>query len=147
MRKAQGAPCAAPELKARPGEQRICQWEGCPYEWHQECACCGRILCDNQNHWVPSPNGDLLHCCHPDCCQRADELRSTWISEKGEWASGVTYYHLSELILCGQPGHRAPGMMPGEVVPFRRTQINQFRGWHAGKVPKDDKRGSDPEWC
>ena len=68
-------------------------------------------------------------------------------ARRGEWVSRVTYYHLSELIMCGQPGHRAPGAMPGEVEPFRRTQTNLFRGWHAGKVPKDDKRGSDPEWC
>ena len=145
MRQRQNAQCAAPELKARPGEPRICQWEGCPHDWYQECACCGRVLCDNESHWVPSPNGHCLHCNHPECCKRADDLRGTWISEAGEWVSEVTYYHLSELLMSGQPGYRAPGTMPGEVEPSRRTKRNRFRGWHAGRVPKDEERDVDPD--
>ena len=148
LRRSQKAQHAAPDLWARPDEPRICQWEGCSYDWHQECRCCGRILCDNQSHWVASPKGDFLHCCHPDCCKRADELRTTWITEEGEWENeSIAFCHLSELLLCGQPGYRGPGMMPGEVEPIQRKKRNLFRGWQAGRVPRNVGKGTEPEHC
>ena len=148
LRRSQKAQHAAPDLWARPDEPRICQWEGCSFDWHQECRCCGRILCDNQSHWVASPKGDLLHCCHPDCCKRADELRTTWINEEGEWEDeSIAFCHLSELLLCGQPGYRGPGMMPGEVEPIQRKKRNLFRGWQAGRVPRNVGKGTEPEHC
>ena len=129
---------AAPELRALPGELRICQWDGCSGDWHKECPCCGPILCDDQRHWVPSPSGEFLHCGEPECRKRGDELIGTcWFTPQGEWKSDVSYYHLSELIFCGQPGYRATGRMAGNVDPVRRRE---------GKI-KRKTRATLVEYC
>ena len=60
---------------------------------------------------------------------------------------GLGMHNIAELLLCGQPGYRGPGMMPGEVEPIRRTKRNLFRGWHAGRIPRNIGKGVEPEHC